>query len=796
MKLRLPHAPLKRSMHRPRRPHLFVSGLLLTSSLMMADPLPIQAQNSVERNLASNLESSLDKGPAPSASTKNTSKFTLPDKPIATVTPPSPKQYVLEFNRSPVVGNRLRMEGIYDEGRLWFTRPRNWQPTSVKVLLRFRHSGALYASRSNLTVLVNGTSVGSVPMNQPQDKIGSVVFDVPTNLLKDYNELVIAALQNNSPTCTQDPFDPSLWSEVLPDSKIVFDIQPKAIPLNFRQFPYPIYDVLSLESSQVSYLLPANLNETWLTAAARTQATLGRTAEYRTLDARLVKQLTDVKPDERLVVIGTPASQPALESLNLPLPIAAGQFTDAEGKILPPDVGVLMLTTTAEGKAPVLVAGGNGEVGVSKAVQFLVQSSDRQIGTGQVILVNELADIPSPASREWPRYLPLQNSFKLKDLPTSNHQPLEDVTVWGSHAPALEFDFHALPDDHFLPGNTMTLQYSYGPQVNPLTSLVEVALDGVSLGGKRLSSINGGNRETLKLEIPPERIKPNSKIQVNFRLDPRERLSCSRVTDQQLWGTIHPDTQFELQRETIAKIPNLELLRYGYPFADPQDLSNLAIALPEKPTLTDLALMLKVSERLGRLSQAETIQLGVYRAQHLPSDQQRQRHWVAIGTADRFPFPSVLQANGFTLGKAASRQWQNSQIQATPDAEGMVKEIISPWNPDRVLLVLSSQTDAGLQQVRDLFGQDPLFYQIQGDTVLISANHANPSPYDPDSYNLTFLRQSPQREITKTDWTNQLINLLRGHWFVLTPGILIASLVLYGVAQLYLKRTPRTDIGE
>ncbi|MCU0524300.1 MAG: cellulose biosynthesis cyclic di-GMP-binding regulatory protein BcsB [Elainella sp. Prado103] len=765
-----------------RRPVVLASCFALTASLVIATSAPSVAQSRLENHFSVAANSN--------ATNSMGATYVLPSS-ASTATIPAPTQYVLEFNRSPVVGNRLRMEGIYDEGRLWFTRPRNWETSSAKVLLRFRHSGALYASRSNLTVLINGTSVGSVPMNQPQGKIGSVVFDVPTNLLQDYNEVVIAALQNNSPTCTQDPFDPSLWSEVLPDSKLVFEIKPKVVPLNFSQYPYPIYDTLSLEPNRVAYLLPDAVEEGWLTASARIHAALGRTAEYRALDSRPIQALADADSDERLVVIGTPDTQPDLASLSLPLPLKDGKWTDAKQTILPPDVGVLMLTTTNGGKTPILIASGNGEAGVRKAVQFLVQSPDRQIGTGNVIFVNELTEIPAPPSREWPRYLPLSNSFTLRDLPTSDRQPLKDLTVWGSHAPALEFDFRALPDDHFLPGSTMALRYSYGPQVNPLTSLVEVSLDGVALGGKRLSSVNGGNNETINVDLPPGQIKPNSKIQVNFRLDPRERRSCSRVTDQQLWGTIHGDSKFELNRETIARLPNLELLRYGYPFADPQDLSTTAIALPAKPNLTEIALMLSVSERLGRLSQSEAIHLAVHTADQISAEQQSQSHWIAIGLPDRFPWPEVLEADGFTLGKAFSRQWQESQIQTAPDVQGMVKQVISPWNPNRVFLALSGQTVTGLEQVTDLFDQDSLFYQIQGDTVLIHPNQSNPSPYDPASYTLEFLRQSPQRNMVQTDWSNRLLTLLRGHWFVLAPGILIAALFLYGVAQLYLKRLAR-----
>ncbi|NJR65258.1 MAG: cellulose biosynthesis cyclic di-GMP-binding regulatory protein BcsB [Leptolyngbyaceae cyanobacterium CRU_2_3] len=214
--------------------------------------------------------------PQPQSSQGNQS-FTLPNPlpAVPVLAAAETGQYVLEFNRSPLVGNRLRLESIYDEARLRFTRPRNWTPKTVKLSLRYRHSPALYASRSNLTVLINGTSIGSVPLNQPEAKIGNAVFNVPPNLIQDFNEVTIAALQNNSPTCTQDPYDPSLWTEVMPDSKLVFNFQPQPIPMNFSRYPYPIFDTLSLEANQIAYFQPKALDESWLTATARLQAALG-----------------------------------------------------------------------------------------------------------------------------------------------------------------------------------------------------------------------------------------------------------------------------------------------------------------------------------------------------------------------------------------------------------------------------------------------------------------------------------------------------------------------------------------
>jgi hypothetical protein len=721
-------------------------------------------------------------------STQDSSLSDPSAKPPEVKTPTEGKQYVLEFNRSPVVGTRFSLRGIYDESRLGFTRPRDWQIKSIKAQIRYRHSPALYATRSNLTVLINGVSVGSIPLNRKRGEIGSDVFDVPLSALQNYNEITIGALQNNSPTCTQDPYDPSLWTEVLPDSKIIFDYKPQPLTLDFKSFPYPVFDELSLEPNRLVYLLPNKVDQTWLTSTTRFQATLGRLADYRRMDTRLIKALDEVKLTERLVVIGTPAQQPALKSLKLPMSLADNQILDSNKKPLPPEVGVLMLTTASENKVPVLVATGNGPVGVAKAVQFLVQAKDREIGTGQSILVKDLTLVPTPPLRDWPGYLPLSDTFKLSDLKTRNNKPLQDVTVRGSDSPPIEIDFRALPDDNFSSGNSMTLNYSYGPQINAKTSLVEVKLDGVALMGKRLTSIDGGSKESLKVTLPEALIKPNSKLQVDFRLDARERRSCSRVTDQQLWGTLHANTSFELHRANIVQLPDLKLLQYGFPFAAPQDLSSTAIVLPKEPSTSDLMTLLEFSARLGRLSKANSVQLAAYTADTFPKELKDKRQLVAIGTQKNFPFPEALTAGDFALKDLLARQRNKSEIKPSPDNDGVVKEIISPWSKDRVLLVLSSQTEKGLEQVQSLFRQDPLFFQVKDDTVLISANSQNPEVNDPNAYTLEFLQREQKRQIDKTPVPNRVFRFLSGSWFMLGPAIVAATLILYGVVQLYLKR--------
>ncbi len=697
-------------------------------------------------------------------------------------------EYVLQFNRSPIVGNRFRFRGVYSEARLGFTRPRGWKIQTAKALIRFQHSPALIAKDSNLTVRVNGTSVGSVPLNRQQSEVGSVLFNVPSRLIQDYNELTIVARQSNDEECS-DPGDPTLWTEVLPDSELQFEYQPQPIPLNFSRYPYPFFDDLSLDTNRIAYLLP-KVNDTWLTAAPRFQAALGRMAEFRPIDTEIVNDLEDVEWGQRLVVIGTPAEQPGLADLDLPFSISGNQILDGNQVPLPADVGILMMTTTLDGGIPVLVVTGNGADGVAKAAQFLVQPDSRKFGTGQAVLVESLKPVDTPSLRNWPGYLPETNSFTLSEIKTQeNGDPFQDITVRGSAAPPILINFHALPDDQFSRGSSMTLRYSYSPQINPRTSAIEVLLDGTFIGGARLTSEDGASRKRLKVDLPPHLIKPDSELEVAFRLNPREPGVCGKVTDQQLTGTLHADTSFNLNRQQSVQLPDLELFQDGYPFAAPQDLSRTAIVVPDSPSNTDLLTLLTVSERLGRLSKADSVNLDAYTITTLPAEVREGHHLVGIGIREQFPFPEVFDSSGFRLQDAFSRQWNQGNIQALPDNEGMIKEIMSPDNKERVLLALTAQTANGLEQVRQVIRRDPWFFQLQEDTILISSNQQDPASYDPDAYTLEFLERAPStRRIENTGLLSKVSRFIQDNWFFLPAGIFAIALLLYGISQFYLKR--------
>ncbi|MBD1825473.1 cellulose biosynthesis cyclic di-GMP-binding regulatory protein BcsB [Cyanobacteria bacterium FACHB-DQ100] len=697
-------------------------------------------------------------------------------------------QYILDFSRSPAIGNRFRLQGTYAEARVGFTRPKNWNVKSAKAVIRFQHSPAIVSDKSNLIVRVNDTSIGSVPMNLKNTQIGEAIINIPTNLVQDYNEITLVAQQTNSATCAN-PDDKALWSEVLPDSKVILDYQPQPLALDFSRYPFPFFDNLGLDTPRLNYLLPAQINEAWLTATSRFHTHFGRLSDFRSLETNLVKDTQKIEWDDRLVIIGTPQDQPTLKSLKLPLNIANNQILDGSKAALPENVGVLMLTTLKDGSVPVIIASGNGAEGVAKAVQFLVQPSSSQIGSGQVVLVRDVAEVASPNPRSWDRYLPLQDSFQLSALEGLDNKPFKDVTVRGTSAPPVQFQFRALPDTRMLRGSSMNLRYSYSAQVNPRKSSISVRIDGVTIGSKRLTSDDGATNELLNVDLPPNLIKSDSVIDVAFDLYPKETAKCGQVSDQQLWGTVHSTTDFNLKREYSVELPDLKLLTTGYPLTAPQDLSKTAIVVPDSPTEADVMTLLKFSERMGRLSQANSVQLDVFTTANLPESVKADRHLVAIGVRDRFPVKEMLESkSGFRIMDAFARESGKDQIHALPDQGGMIKSMLSPWNLDRVMIALTAQTDSGLKQIQDVLSNDLWFYQLKEDTVLISTNQVNPSPYDSNAYQMQFLNQSERRRIEDTNALSKARQLLQEQWYLVPIGIITSSLLLYGIAQLFLKR--------
>jgi cellulose synthase operon protein B len=74
--------------------------------------------------------------------------------------------------------------------------------------------------------------------------------------------------------------------------------------------------------------------------------------------------------------------------------------------------------------------------------------------------------------------------------------------------------------------------------------------------------------------------------------------------------------------------------------------------------------------------------------------------------------------------------------------------------------------------------------------VLISSDKKDPKGYDPDAFQLAFSQSSPRsNRVENTTPLSKASRLIQDNWLLLPTGIVGISLLLYGIVQLYLKRT-------
>ncbi len=704
------------------------------------------------------------------------------------------RQYVIQFNRSPVVGNALQMQGVLSQSRLGFTRPRHWQVESAQLILRFRHSPALYANRSNLTVRLNNRHLGSVPLNHADGAVGNIAFALSAGMLEDFNTVIMEVQQHTSDTCT-DPTDPTLWTEILPDSRVVLNYRPQAIALDFASYPYPFLDRLGIDPDRLTYVQPATMNTTWLTGIGRYQTAASRASSGRPIQTRLIQQLHQVNAGDRLVILGTPTQQPELAELTLPLAVDNNQVMDGDGTPLPGGVGVLMLTTTPDGATPVLVATGNDDAAVLKAVQALVQPADQQLLTGQATLVKEVAEVATPAPMDWPGYLPKGvRRLTLNDLEMSPDQGFQDLTTSGSPVPPpVEIPLRMLPNEQVMRGSRFTLRYSYGPGIDPRRSSVSILLDGRGIGGERLRSRNGGS-DSVTVTVPPGLVTPTSRLAVQFFTFPDTPLNCGVLPDQPTWGTVHGTSTIDFQRSNFINLTDLSNLKTGFPLTAPQDLSDLTLVLPNQSSESEVSTLLAVSDRLGRLSRSPSVKFQVYTPDSL-GDDARGRNLVAIGLRGNFPIPEMVQSGNasFRLGEQFGRQRNASQLQTLPDQAGVIQVQVSPWNPERLLLSLLAQTPMGLTEVQQMFQQDALFARLDGDTVIVQRTTANPSVYNQADYRVISLNQQDPKVLDQRSLWGRTITFIQRNWFLLPIGLVALALLLYGISQIFLNRLSRPE---
>jgi hypothetical protein len=257
--------------------------------------------------------------------------------------------------------------------------------------------------------------------------------------------------------------------------------------------------------------------------------------------------------------------------------------------------------------------------------------------------------------------------------------------VRGAQPEAIVIPLRPGAGEHFVRGEqTVHLEYAYSPQVDVANSALEVRLNGKTLGGQALERPAGSASEALDVMLPAEALGPESRVELRFHLYAKGGGSCSAAAGVSggdggpLWATLLDSSTFHMPRDLYADLPDLSLLRGGgVPFTYGQ---TVWVVRPQ-----DATLFLNAAFLLGRLSGAAPAEARF--ESELTSELRRNAHLIMLAAA--------------------------------PDLSDLsVREAISPWNAQRVLLTVSGSPESAAQL------QDPLLIaRLAGSAITMDAAH-------------------------------------------------------------------------
>jgi hypothetical protein len=612
----------------------------------------------------------------------------------------------------------------------YFTKPEHWKmlPTS-KVNVIFQHSPQLLPERSSLNILINDQSIKTIELNPGNAQKTNISFAIPVDILKDFNKITFDVDQHYTYKC-EDPFDPALWTTVLNDSVIQLDYQETVPATDFARFPYPLYDDLAYETTQLNFVLPkaqGNSDGT-IKGMAMVDAAIAQHIGWKDVKVNAYTQ-DNLNEHNNLIIVGTPEENPAIQRFNnsLPYKVQNGQLVDSQGNTVSETFGILMIVPNpkATGKV-ILIVSGNSPEGVEKAANALTQKPTSGILKGNVVVVKETLKNDLADFRDWPGYI-TKKSARFIEL------GLDSKTVRGVTSVPAEYSIKIMPDITMPPRNfvTMHLDYSYAANLDPTMSKLEVIINDISQHSVVLDNTNGENHKTLEIEIPTEDVKMYNEVKFRFHLFPIKYDLCRFTTDEHIWGTIHNTTSMSFPAEIKTVIPDVGLINDGgYPFTAYRDMQEDVFVLANEYNAIDAYALLWIVARLGKMTNpTEAINFDVVRYSNMTSKHKNDKNIIAIGTANRNKLITnsdaemdlIFSEDQFKIMKKEKME-KVSEIKELHNM-GIIEQMLSPWNSNRVMMIVFGQDDKGLLNAVSLFSDNEKFKNLKrGNIVAVSGN--------------------------------------------------------------------------
>lgn len=569
--------------------------------------------------------------------------------------------------------------------------------------LMVSHTGAQVGKPAALTIDLNDTTLGIVQLTTENDNRGQIQLDIlPEQLRLGANQLKVTVAAGDSCLTPDLPVEVVVHSDGL--IHLAYQIVTRQPDLTL--YPAPFFE-RGFEPSVVYLVLPDSPTPADMTVATTISAGLGRYSRgsIQVKSVTVTELTSGIQSNYNLIMLGSPEANSLLAQLPLPLSLPRADTA--------PDDGILQeIISPWNSQRMVLVVSGQTDEAVYKAGAALNRQILFPSLKGQIAVIKALLDIPVEESTT------ADTDLTLEDL------GYVDRVVYGSRASSQRFNFSMPNSWQILDEPSLALYFTHSEVLSNAVSTLDIQLNGVPIGSTLLDSSNAKDG-LLKVQLPSWLLKGgNNAIEVFIDMAIPGGDECETATSAQAWTVLSRSSTLYLPYQ--AQPSELNLANLLRPFSDDLNLSNTYIALAETPSQTERDALLNLAVQLGAAVRGTYVALQAGWAAEISPEIKQTHHIITVGQPGLNPFISEINdllPQPFLSGSNEPSQIHNPAIITFDPSRsiGFVQLLVSPWNVDRAILVITGTDSSGVAAAFDLMVNS--LTRLKGNLAMIEGDN-------------------------------------------------------------------------
>ncbi|QTF09464.1 cellulose biosynthesis cyclic di-GMP-binding regulatory protein BcsB [Brenneria izadpanahii] len=627
----------------------------------------------------------------------------------------------------------LTLSGGQMQSGIRFTLPHGQVVTQAKLYLVFKADSSLADEGNQLSLMLNGQPLGSVPLAKSSSAPNAYELDIPAALVVSNNNLNFSIHNHADLLCETGDVSRRQVS-ILPETRIEMTNQLLNAGKDLGYFPRPFFDPMVMGKSAIPVVFGSRPSSQTITAATIVASFFGIRANYRDIYFPVYQ---DTLPENNAIIFAMPGENVA----GLNIPASEGPSLQVIDNPINPIYKLLLVT------------GRDGE----ELRQAAYRLTSAQLPSGQDRLLVQNQSIPSRQPYDAPRWINTERPVTFRELVS---QP-SDLIAEGIYHDSIHINFRAAPDLFMWDGQNIPARINYrfptGSWIDEDASLLNVSLNGTFLRNLSVNKIGllesawrrlGGDtrQESYKLELAPYLIYGDNQMALYHNIKPKPGTPCEMLSSDNIKSSIDGNSSIDLSgSHHFSMLPNLSYyVGAAFPFSKMADFSQTRIVLAGEPGATEIGALLNLVARAGS---ATGVAIG-----HVQVNLGLPEHISALADSDvlvvapltqRALMRQLLSRSPYDFDDARlslktpsiqdkllrylSGQWTQQYLAADRylSSIGAWRGFLSfpsPWGRNRLVVVATGSNDEQLGQIDSDLNSKRINAAIRGDMAVITSD--------------------------------------------------------------------------